>query len=313
LSHSLPDAVEDIIRQRRHEESQTVATTPVGTYSKQLPIVVQRSRTLPQLPARREGRLLLGNDYGHEESRDGLQHPGHLYLLASLKGRSRTQAKDITDHWKVNIDKVYMLCFVQKLFALVAAGICQARSTAQPLLLGSATSCLSYNAQPSPSIAAMFPDYMSHDPKCNAAGCVICRLVAAAFARPDPQYSSPTPAYNPCPSYNAPAHPRPSYSAAPAYPDVNSPQYNSQYAVRDDYSGNDYGHEESRDGYNTQGTYSVLLPDGRVQRVTYYVDGDSGYVAEVTYEGEASTQPTIPPQHSYRPAPASYTPAPSYA
>ncbi|XP_042239583.1 cuticle protein 7-like [Homarus americanus] len=140
-------------------------------------------------------------------------------------------------------------------------------------------------------------------------------LVAAAFARPDPQYSSPTPAYNPSAhSYNAPAHPRPSYSAAPAYPDT-PPQYNSQYAVRDDYSGNDYGHEESRDGYNTQGTYSVLLPDGRVQRVTYYVDGDSGYVAEVTYEGEAQYPAYHPaPAPSYRPAPApSYTPAPSYA
>ncbi|KAG7159164.1 Pro-resilin-like 83 [Homarus americanus] len=144
---------------------------------------------------------------------------------------------------------------------------------------------------------------------------LLAALVVAALARPDPQYSPPTPAYNtPAPSYNAPAHPRPSYSAAPAYPDT-PPQYNSQYAVRDDHSGNDFGHEESRDGYNTQGTYSVLLPDGRVQRVTYYVDGDSGYVAEVTYEGEAQYPAYQPaPAPSYRPAPApSYTPAPSYA
>ncbi|XP_042239516.1 cuticle protein 7-like [Homarus americanus] len=137
---------------------------------------------------------------------------------------------------------------------------------------------------------------------------LLAALVAAALARPGPQYNPPTP------EYSAPAHPRPSYYAAPAYPDT-PPQYNSQYAVRDDYSGNDYGHEESRDGYNTQGTYSVLLPDGRVQRVTYHVDGDSGYVAEVTYEGEAlypAYQPA--PAPSYRPSPApSYTPAPSYA
>ncbi|XP_042239515.1 cuticle protein 18.6-like [Homarus americanus] len=138
---------------------------------------------------------------------------------------------------------------------------------------------------------------------------LLAALVAAALAKPDPQYSPPTPAYNPpAPSYSAPAHPRPSYSAAPVYLDT-PPQYNSQYVVRDDYSGNDFGHEESRDGYNTQGTYFVLLPDGRVQRVTYYVDGDSGYVAEVTYEGEAQYPAYQPaPAPSYRPAPA-----PSYA
>ncbi|CAG0879950.1 unnamed protein product [Cyprideis torosa] len=65
------------------------------------------------------------------------------------------------------------------------------------------------------------------------------------------------------------------------------PEYNFNWEVRDDYSGIDMGHQESRDGYNTQGLYRVLLPDSRVQTVTYYVDGDSGYVADVQYEGEA--------------------------
>ncbi|XP_063883977.1 DNA-directed RNA polymerase II subunit RPB1-like [Scylla paramamosain] len=126
-------------------------------------------------------------------------------------------------------------------------------------------------------------------------------LVAATLARPD----TPRPSYNaPAPSYNAPA---PSYSApAPEAP----PKYDYNYAVKDEYSGNDFGAQEARDGYDTQGSYYVQLPDGRLQKVTYTVKGDSGFVAEVTYEGEAQY-----PQQSYAPAPApSYgpTPAPSY-
>ena len=48
---------------------------------------------------------------------------------------------------------------------------------------------------------------------------------------------------------------------------------------------------EARDGAATYGQYSVQLPDGRVQTVSYRVDGDSGFVADVTYEGEAKHVP----------------------
>ncbi|XP_068216730.1 pro-resilin-like [Palaemon carinicauda] len=85
------------------------------------------------------------------------------------------------------------------------------------------------------------------------------------------------------PSYHAPA------PAGPA-------QYNFNYAVKDDYSGNDFGHQEGRNGYDTQGSYYVQLPDGRLQKVDYGVNGDSGYLAEVSYQGEAQY-----PQ--YQPAP----------
>ncbi|XP_063608161.1 pro-resilin-like [Penaeus indicus] len=117
---------------------------------------------------------------------------------------------------------------------------------------------------------------------------VLAVLVAAALSLPDNQptygYSAPTPAY------------------APA-------KYDFNYAVNDPPSGNDFGHQEARDGDNTQGSYYVLLPDGRLQRVTYTVNGDSGYVADVTYEGEA--QYSVP-QATYGPPQPSYKP-PSYA
>ncbi|XP_045105975.1 uncharacterized protein LOC123501283 [Portunus trituberculatus] len=65
------------------------------------------------------------------------------------------------------------------------------------------------------------------------------------------------------------------------------PNYEFQWAVRDSSSGNDFDHKEGRDGEDTQGAYSVHLPDGRRQTVTYVVDGDDGYVADVKYDGVA--------------------------
>lgn len=72
------------------------------------------------------------------------------------------------------------------------------------------------------------------------------------------------------------------------YPPAN---YNFDWAVKNDEYGNNYGHEEERDGDQTRGSYFVDLPDGRRQTVTYYVDGDGGYNAVVTYEGEAVYPP----------------------
>lgn len=52
----------------------------------------------------------------------------------------------------------------------------------------------------------------------------------------------------------------------------------------------DFSAQESRDGDKTEGSYQILLPDTRLQKVTYTVNGDSGFAAEVTYEGEAKEQ-----------------------
>ena len=73
-------------------------------------------------------------------------------------------------------------------------------------------------------------------------------------------------------------------------------RYDFAWAVKDDYSGNNYGQNESRDGPHTSGSYHVLLPDGRIQRVTYTVDGQSGFVAHVTYEtpGGGYAKPAAP-------------------
>ncbi len=105
-----------------------------------------------------------------------------------------------------------------------------------------------------------------------------------------------------------------SYTYSSRALNCNSPFYQQyQYAVKDDYSGVDFSQNENRDGYATSGSYSVALPDGRIQTVTYTVtDGESGYVADVSYQGEAQYPKYEPkPAPAYKPAPAPYKPAPA--
>ena len=58
--------------------------------------------------------------------------------------------------------------------------------------------------------------------------------------------------------------------------------------MEDNYSGNQFGHTENRDGAGTTaGEYHVRLPDGRIQTVEYTVDY-RGYHANVFYEGQVT-------------------------
>jgi hypothetical protein len=110
---------------------------------------------------------------------------------------------------------------------------------------------------------------------------VFAALISTSIGRPSPD--------------NAPA----SYGSAPSY--VSEPaSYNYEWAVKDDYSNNNYGQAETRNGDKTTGSYYVLLPDGRTQTVTYSVDAYGGYVADVTYEGEAK----YPETPKYKPTPS---------
>ena len=90
--------------------------------------------------------------------------------------------------------------------------------------------------------------------------------------------------------------------------------YKYAWAVKDDYTYNDYAHETVADdkGY-VSGSYRVLLPDGRTQVVTYTADDYNGYVADVKYIGEAKYpeyKPAYPKAYPAYPAPA--YPAPAY-
>merc|ERR1712106_472011 len=125
---------------------------------------------------------------------------------------------------------------------------------------------------------------------------------------PPPPYHAPepVPAYHapvPAPAYHAPVvHAAPAYHAEPVYSDEPSP-YNYEYGVHDDYSGTTFNAGEHGDGHgNVEGSFSVALPDGRIQHVSYHSDPYGGYVADVTYEGTAQYE-------KYHSQPAYHQPA----
>jgi len=149
----------------------------------------------------------------------------------------------------------------------------------------------------------------------------VAALVAVVAGRPradnPPKYGAPPPKY---PAAQK-AYKEPEYAPQPfAY----------EYGVKDQYTGSSFAKAETQDDYgNVQGSYTVDLPDGRVQRVTYTA-AEGGFVAEVTYEGTAvypeepaggygaykgpgafkPPQAAYAPKAAYAPAPKAYAPAP---
>merc|ERR1712060_796541 len=102
----------------------------------------------------------------------------------------------------------------------------------------------------------------------------------------------------------------PQYAAAPvvhavAAPDLAEPSpYTYTYAVADDYSKANFQQSEPNDGTGAvTGSYSVNLPDGRIQTVTYNANDLTGNVAEVTYSGEAVYPPAPAGAHAVHAAP----------
>ncbi|CAH2098588.1 unnamed protein product [Euphydryas editha] len=82
--------------------------------------------------------------------------------------------------------------------------------------------------------------------------------------------------------------------------------YNFEYMVRDAYSGNDFGHRESRQGDRAVGLYYVLLPDGRKQTVEYEADQD-GYKPRISYEDTGARSGYSGSQSSYNGSQSSYS------
>merc|ERR1711983_93050 len=131
-----------------------------------------------------------------------------------------------------------------------------------------------------------------------------------AIAHPVAHHAPVVPVHHPAPVHHV-AHAAPApvvhHAPAPAYapepyhePKGKDEPYAFQYGVADDYSKANFNAAESSDGKVVSGSYSVALPDGRIQHVKYTADHYNGYVAEVTYEGT----PVYPEAKPYAPAPA---------
>ena len=110
-----------------------------------------------------------------------------------------------------------------------------------------------------------------------------------SYSKPSQSYSKPSQSYSkPSQSYSKPSqgYSKPSsQSYSPVTPESGpASEYSYSYQVPE----TETQAWEERTGHSTTGSYSVLLPDGRTMTVSYSVpDTETGFVAEVSYQGEA--------------------------
>merc|ERR1711892_335780 len=132
----------------------------------------------------------------------------------------------------------------------------------------------------------------------HGARSVIGHPIPHAIAHPVAPVVHAAPAYTAtivqaAPAYHAPVVKVAAGYAVPDLAEVSPYAYN--YAVADDYSGAAFNQGETNDGNGVvQGSYSVNLPDGRVQTVNYHANDYDGFVSEVSYEGTAAYPEALP-------------------
>merc|ERR1711983_209748 len=105
------------------------------------------------------------------------------------------------------------------------------------------------------------------------------------------------------------------YKPAPYKEEKLPPQpFAYEYGVADDYSKANFKKTETQDANGVvSGSFTIALPDGRIQTTKYTADHVNGFVADVTYEGTPVYPPEPAEGYGYKPAPAyKAAPAPAY-
>ena len=115
---------------------------------------------------------------------------------------------------------------------------------------------------------------------------------------------------------NAYAPPAPAYHKPAVYKEEKLPPqpFAYEYGVADDYSKANFKKTETQDANGVvSGSFTIALPDGRIQTTKYTADHVNGFVADVTYEGTPVYPPEPKEGYGYKPAPAyKAAPAPAY-
>ena len=89
-----------------------------------------------------------------------------------------------------------------------------------------------------------------------------------------------------------------------------NPQYTFSYNVDDPETGDSKSQEETRNGDNVQGRYSVIESDGSRRVVEYSADAVSGFNAVVHREAGAAPPPPVAVRTAYQPAAYRAAPVP---